>query len=105
MQRPEGGAVLREALLRPAETEGDISSHPEHSTHPFGGAVSVPTGGSAARAQKIPQCQRYVWDPSLLMDICNSSPVIVEKFISVFFVQGFACPANQRLFMNKLTFS
>lgn len=107
MQRPEGGAVLREALLRPAEAEGDISSHPEHSTHPFGGAVSVPTGGSAAGAQKIPQCQRYVWDPSpsLLMDVRNSSPVIVEKFIFVCFVQGFACPANQRLFMNKLTFS
>lgn len=73
MQCPEGGAVLREALLRPAETEGDISSHPEHSTHPFGGAVPIPTGGSAAGAQKIPQCQRYVWDPSpsLLVGIHN----------------------------------
>lgn len=59
MQRPEGGAVLREALLRLAETEGDIRSQPGHSAHPFGGVVSVPTGGSAAGAQKIHQCQRY----------------------------------------------
>lgn len=61
MQCPEGGAVLREALLCPSETEGGISSQPEHSTHSSGGAVSVPTGGSAAGAQKIPQCQRYVY--------------------------------------------
>lgn len=60
VQCPEGGAVLREALLCPAETEGDISSQPEHGTHSGGGAVSVPTGGSAAGAQKVPQCQRYV---------------------------------------------
>lgn len=64
MQCPEGGAVLREALLCSAETAGDLSSQPEHSTHPCGGAVSIPTGGSAAGAKKIHQCQRYVWDPT-----------------------------------------
>lgn len=57
-QCPEGGAVLWEALLCPAETEGDISSQPEHSAHPHGGAVSVPSGCPAAGAQKIPQSQR-----------------------------------------------
>lgn len=64
MQCPEGGAVLREALLCLAETEGDIHSQPEHSAHPCGGAVSVPTRGSAAGVQQIPQCQRY-GDPPL----------------------------------------
>lgn len=57
-QCPEGGAVLWEALLCSAETEGDISSQPEHSAHPRGGAVSVPSGCPAAGAQKIPQSQR-----------------------------------------------
>lgn len=61
MQCPEGGAVLREALLCPSETEGDISSQPEHSAHSCGGAMSIPPGGSAAGAQKVPQCQRYVY--------------------------------------------
>lgn len=63
-QCPEGGAVLREALLRLAEAEGDVSSQPEHGADPFGGAVSIPAGGSTAGAQKIPQCQRY-GDPVL----------------------------------------
>lgn len=56
-QCPEGGAVLGEALLRLAEAEGG-RSQPEHGSHPLGGAVSIPTGRSAAGAQKIPQCQR-----------------------------------------------
>lgn len=62
LQRPEGGAVLGEALLRPPEAEGDISSQTEHCCSSGGGAVSVPTGPSAAGAHKIPQRQRFVWD-------------------------------------------
>lgn len=58
MQSPEGGAVLWEALLCPAETERSIISQPEHSACPCGGAVSLPVGGSAAGAQQIPQGQR-----------------------------------------------
>lgn len=58
MQSPEGGAVLWEALLCSAETEGYVDSQPKHSARACGGAVSVPIGGSAAGAQKIPQYQR-----------------------------------------------
>lgn len=52
--------MFRQALLRSAETEGGLGSQPEHSAHPCGGAVSIPSGRSAAGTQKIPQCQRCV---------------------------------------------
>lgn len=52
--------MFRQALLRSAETEGGLGSQPEHSAHPCGGAVSIPSGRSAAGTKKIPQCQRCV---------------------------------------------
>lgn len=60
MQCPQGGAVLRETLLRPPERAGRLSSRAGHRSDPRGGALSVPTGGPAAGDQKIHERQR--WD-------------------------------------------
>jgi len=71
--------VLGEALLCPAETEGDVSSQPEHGPAPRGGAVSVPIGRSAAGAQKIPQRQRFVWALQLHTGFRRSSRAVLQS--------------------------
>lgn len=77
--------MFRQALLRSAETEGGLGSQPEHGAHPCGGAVSVPTGRSAAGTQKIPQCQRCVRASVLFnkhLSVSSSGPLVSITGIS-----------------------